>query len=141
MKKTIYVDLDNTLADYLGMCDEMHISPVEAKHTIGFFRKLKPMPGALEAYAKLKEHFNLYIFFLENKPDDTIPVWKLRRMNLYMFAGKFLCAVFLGIINQIVTHIQILVVAEYDVLICRRQVFLYPFHLLAQRMRIAPGTG
>ena len=61
MKKTVYVDLDNTLADYLGMCDEMHISPVEAKHTIGFFRKLKPMPGAVEAYAKLNEHFNVYI--------------------------------------------------------------------------------
>ena len=26
-KKTVYIDLDNTLADYLGMCEEMHISP------------------------------------------------------------------------------------------------------------------
>ena len=34
MKKTIYVDLDNTLADYLGKCDEMNISPAEAKLTI-----------------------------------------------------------------------------------------------------------
>lgn len=61
MKKTVYVDLDNTLADYLGMCDQMHISPAEAKHTIGFFRKLKPMPGAVEAYEKLNKHFNVYI--------------------------------------------------------------------------------
>ena len=61
MKKTIYIDLDNTLADYLGMCDEMHISPAEAKHTVGFFRKLRPMPGAVEAYEKLNEHFNVYI--------------------------------------------------------------------------------
>ena len=61
MKKTVYVDLDNTLADYLGMCDEMHIGPAEAKHTVGFFRKLRPMPGAVEAYEKLNEHFNVYI--------------------------------------------------------------------------------
>ena len=31
-KKTVYIDLDNTLADYLGMCDQMHISPAEAKY-------------------------------------------------------------------------------------------------------------
>lgn len=61
MKKTVYVDLDNTLADYLGMCDEMNIRPAEAKHTVGFFRKLKPMSGAVEAYDKLNEHFNVYI--------------------------------------------------------------------------------
>ena len=24
MKKTVYIDLDNTLADYLGMCGQMH---------------------------------------------------------------------------------------------------------------------
>ena len=60
-KKTVYIDLDNTLADYLGMCDQMHISPAEAKHTIGFFKKLRPMPGAVEAYEKLNEHFNVYI--------------------------------------------------------------------------------
>ena len=60
-KKTVYIDLDNTLADYLGMCDQMHISPSEAKHTIGFFKKLRPMPGAVESYEKLNEHFNVYI--------------------------------------------------------------------------------
>ena len=49
-KKTVYIDLDNTVADYLGMCDQMHISPAEAKHTIGFFKKLRPMPGAVETY-------------------------------------------------------------------------------------------
>ena len=43
MNKTVYIDLDNTLADYLGMCEEMHISPAEAKHTLGFFRKLRPI--------------------------------------------------------------------------------------------------
>ena len=30
MKKIIYIDLDNTLADYLGMAKEMNIDPMSA---------------------------------------------------------------------------------------------------------------
>ena len=82
-----------------------------------------------------------YIFLFENKPYDAVPVRKFRRMDLDMDAGKLLCAILFGIIDQIVTSAEILVMAEYDVLVCRRQVFLYPFHLLAQRMRIAPWAG
>lgn len=61
MKKIIYIDLDNTLADYLGLCRERGIEPAEGKHTIGFFRDLKPMQGAIEAYNLLAKHFDLYI--------------------------------------------------------------------------------
>ena len=41
-------------------------------------------------------------------------------MNLDMSADKLLGTVLLGIINQIVTSIEILVMAEDDILICRR---------------------
>lgn len=61
MKKIIYIDLDNTLADYLGMAKEMNVDPKDAKRIQGFFEKLKPMPGAIEAYNKLAEHFDIYI--------------------------------------------------------------------------------
>ncbi len=61
MKKIIYIDLDNTLADYVGMANEMNIALEEAKHTEGFFRRLKPMPYAIESYNKLTEHFEVYI--------------------------------------------------------------------------------
>ena len=61
MKKIIYIDLDNTLADYVGMAKEMNIALEEAKHTEGFFRRLKPMPYAIESYKKLTEHFDVYI--------------------------------------------------------------------------------
>lgn len=37
MKKIIYIDMDNTLADYLGMAKQMQIDPSEAKHLKGFF--------------------------------------------------------------------------------------------------------
>ena len=61
MKKIIYIDLDNTLADYVGMAKEMNIALEEAKHTEGFFRRLKPIPYAIESYKKLTEHFDVYI--------------------------------------------------------------------------------
>ena len=61
MKKVIYIDLDNTLADYLSGAKEKNIIPSEAKHIPGFFRNLKPMPGAIEAYDFLSSHFDVYI--------------------------------------------------------------------------------
>lgn len=61
MKKIIYIDLDNTLADYLGMAKEMNIDPKDAKHIQGFFEKLQPIPGAIEAYNRLTQHFDVYI--------------------------------------------------------------------------------
>jgi 5'(3')-deoxyribonucleotidase len=61
MQKIIYIDLDNTLADYLGMAKEMNIDPKDAKHIHGFFEKLQPMPGAIEAYNRLTQHFDVYI--------------------------------------------------------------------------------
>ena len=61
MKKIIYIDMDNTLADYLGMTQQMHVDPKEAKHIQGFFEKLQPMPKAIESYNKLAEHFDVYI--------------------------------------------------------------------------------
>lgn len=61
MKKIIYIDLDNTMADYIGAANEMNIGLSEAKRIEGFFRNLKPMPFAIESYNKLSEHFDVYI--------------------------------------------------------------------------------
>ena len=40
MKKIIYIDLDNTLADYLGMANALRINPSDAKHIPGFSETL-----------------------------------------------------------------------------------------------------
>ena len=61
MKKIIYIDLDNTLSDYLGAAKELNVKPKDAKHIIGFFRNLKPMEGAIESYNKLAKYFDVYI--------------------------------------------------------------------------------
>ena len=60
-RKIIYVDMDNTLADYLKHAEELNLDPKEAKHVYGFFRNLKPIPGAIEAYNKLAKHFDVYL--------------------------------------------------------------------------------
>jgi 5'(3')-deoxyribonucleotidase len=61
MKKIIYIDLDNTLSDYLGAAKELNVEPKDAKHIIGFFRNLKPMEGAIESYNELAKYFDVYI--------------------------------------------------------------------------------
>lgn len=59
--KIVYIDLDNTLADYAGEADRRGIPQKEAKHVKGFFKSLKPLPKAVESYNKLCEHFEVYI--------------------------------------------------------------------------------
>ena len=61
MEKVVYIDMDNTLADYLKHAEELSLNPKEAKHVRGFFRNLKPMPGAIEAYNILDKHFKVYL--------------------------------------------------------------------------------
>ena len=61
MKKIIYIDLDNTMSDYLGAVKELNVEPKDAKHIIGFFRNLKPMEGAIESYNELVKYFDVYI--------------------------------------------------------------------------------
>lgn len=61
MRKIIYIDLDNTLCDYLGGAKELNVEPKDAKHITGFFRDLKPMKGAIESYNELTKYFDVYI--------------------------------------------------------------------------------
>lgn len=61
MRKIVYIDLDNTLADYVGAAKEMNIGLEDAKHLKGFFRNLKPMSFAIESYNHLSKHFDVYI--------------------------------------------------------------------------------
>ena len=56
MRKIIYIDLDNTLADHIGEANRLNISLKDAKHIKGFFKQLKPMPDAIESYIKESGH-------------------------------------------------------------------------------------
>lgn len=64
MKKTIYVDMDDVLFDFTGArkeallkCPEM----VYPQSQLDFFRKLKPLKGAVEGFNFLREHFDTAI--------------------------------------------------------------------------------
>lgn len=65
MKKRIYIDMDNTLCDFQSRSDEMK---AKSKGTLlypqsqyGFFTSLEPLDGALLAYKKLEQYFEVYI--------------------------------------------------------------------------------
>jgi len=65
-KKILYIDLDNTLADFNGRVAEL--SPEIRSHYEGHFDHipgvyslLTPMPGAVEAFHELSELFDTYI--------------------------------------------------------------------------------
>lgn len=60
-KKVIYVDMDGVLADYNGRCKELNVNPNNTDNIDGFFRSLKPLPGAIEAYRKLNEIYDVYV--------------------------------------------------------------------------------
>ena len=66
MRKIVYIDLDNTVADYLGMAEKLNLSPNDAKHVPNFFINLEPIEGSIEAYRILEEHFDVY--FLTTAP-------------------------------------------------------------------------
>ena len=47
MRKIVYIDLDNTVADYLGMAEKLNVSPNDAKHIPNFFINLEPIEGSI----------------------------------------------------------------------------------------------
>ena len=64
MKERIFIDMDNTLCDYKGKYqqiqqDEPQLTYPQSKE--GFYLDLTPLPGAIEAYRTLEQHFEVYI--------------------------------------------------------------------------------
>ncbi|HWL02439.1 MAG TPA: hypothetical protein VNQ52_08725 [Microbacteriaceae bacterium] len=86
-KKVLYIDLDNTLADFDGRLAEL--SPeVRASyeghydHIPGVYSLLKPMPGAVEAFRELSELFDVYILSTAPWANPTAWTDKLQWVQL-----------------------------------------------------------
>ncbi len=65
-KKILYIDLDNSLADFngrvAGLSPEIRASfDGHYDHIPGVYSLLQPMPGAVEAFHELAELFDTYI--------------------------------------------------------------------------------
>ena len=84
MKKVIYVDMDGVLCEYVGRCNELGIDPDEAKHVSGFFRSLKPIKGAIEAYRKLNAKHDVYILSAASWTNPAACAEKIEWVNEYL---------------------------------------------------------
>lgn len=65
MRKRIFIDMDNTLCDFNSKFLEMQAQSDVPLHypqsQYGFFTSLAPLEGAIEAYKKLEEYYEVYI--------------------------------------------------------------------------------
>lgn len=66
---TIFVDQDGPLADFERAARESGLEPKDAKMLRGFYRSLKPTPGALEALEELHSLPGVQVFVATKIPD------------------------------------------------------------------------
>lgn len=92
-QKILYIDLDNTLVDFrsrLESLDEDLMKRYEGNldEIPGIFALMKPMPGAIEAYNTLSQHFDTYI--LSTAPWENPSAWqhKIEWVHLHLGRGK-----------------------------------------------------
>ena len=73
MRKVVFIDMDGTIADFVGAIPRevksVHEKCPESLEQ-GFYRNLKVIEGAKEAVAMLEEHFDVYI---ASKPKSGNP--------------------------------------------------------------------
>ena len=77
-KKILYVDLDNTLVNFQSGIDRLDSAVAEEfasdlDEVPGIFALMDPLPGALDAYRELAEHFDTYI--LSTAPWKNASAW------------------------------------------------------------------
>ena len=78
MKKTVYVDMDNVLVDFQSAFPKLSKDVLEEyeddKDDIpGIFALMEPMPGAIESFKELVQHFDTYI--LSTAPWNNPSAW------------------------------------------------------------------
>lgn len=77
-KPIAYVDMDGVLVDFMGAKETLTPEEKEKYGTHiedvpGIFSRMKPMPGAIEAFKQLSRHYDIYI--LSTAPWDNESAW------------------------------------------------------------------
>jgi FMN phosphatase YigB (HAD superfamily) len=91
MSKRVYVDMDGVLVDFESGIQ--NLSPEDQKRyknrydaAPDIFDLMEPMPGALEAFAWLRENFEVYI--LSTAPWRNPRAWMSKRLWVSKYLGK-----------------------------------------------------
>jgi 5'-nucleotidase len=76
--KTLFIDMDNVLVDFpsgIARLDDRTRTEYDERldEVPGIFALMEPMPGALEAYSTLCQHFDTYI--LSTAPWENPSAW------------------------------------------------------------------
>ena len=82
MKKIVYIDMDNTVVDFVSGINKL--TEKEREQYLGeednhplIFSLMDPMPGAIDAITKLNDEYELYL--LSTAPWDNPNAWKQKR--------------------------------------------------------------
>lgn len=89
--KRVYIDMDNVLADFQSGIDA---TPAELLQQYeghwddipGIFSKMKPLPGAIEAFEKIAERYDTYI--LSTAPWNNHSSWSDKVMWVHKYLGE-----------------------------------------------------
>jgi len=89
-KKIVYIDMDGVLCDFWSAVESHPDRKNYSKSTVdmipGIYDDLKPMPGAIEAFEKLFEDFDVYI--LSTPPWRNPEAWIHKRAWIEKYIPK-----------------------------------------------------
>ena len=91
VKKTLYIDMDNTLVDFKTRLEGVAPSVLEryedrVDEIPGFFAVMQPMPGAIEAFHELSALFDTYI--LSTAPWHNPSAWQHKVEWVHLHFGE-----------------------------------------------------
>ena len=109
-KKVLYFDMDGVLVDFQSGIDRLsdeqkRMYEGKLDEVPGIFGLMDPMPGAIEAVHKLKEHYDVYI--LSTAPWENPSAWS----DKLLWIKKYLGDVFYK--RVVITHCKNLCAGDY----------------------------
>jgi 5'(3')-deoxyribonucleotidase len=89
-KKTVYIDLDNVLADFpsgIELLDEQTRKAYadNPDNAPGIFRLMRPVSGAVESFNMLADHYE--VFILSTAPWDNPTAWSDKLLWVKKYLG------------------------------------------------------
>jgi 5'-nucleotidase len=90
-RKTLFIDMDNVLVDFpsgIARLDDLTRTEFEGRldEVPGIFALMEPMPGAINAYATVCEHFDTYI--LSTAPWKNPSAWSDKLLWVQKHLGQ-----------------------------------------------------